>query len=76
MTPAFRIQTRRFSSNIIEKRIEKTGKITWIPYVVPVVKKEEGDLICKNLLKVIFTLDQPENSNGCDCGQMSCPTCC
>lgn len=43
----YRIQYRKYSSNIIEKKVDDK----WIPFIAPLVKKTEGDLICNTLLE-------------------------
>ena len=40
-----RIQKRKYSSNIVEKNIGDDEKPKWIPYIAPLIKKEEGQEI-------------------------------
>lgn len=48
----FRIQKRKGASNIVEKRIvTEEGKEKWIPYIAPLCRKEEGDIIAELILK-------------------------
>ena len=47
----YRIQQRRGSSNIIEKKIVTEGKEKWIPYIAPLCRKEEGDVVAELILK-------------------------
>ena len=51
--PMFRIQERKYASNIIEKAIKKEGskEITWIPYLAPLENKKKGDKVCEMDLK-------------------------
>lgn len=53
LTPYFRIQEREYSSNIVERGILLDNKIKWTPYLAPLVRKEEGDKLCDNLMRVI-----------------------
>ena len=47
----YRLQIRKYSSNIIEKKIiSDGGKETWIPYIAPLVNKKLGDIEAKRLL--------------------------
>jgi hypothetical protein len=43
----FRIQERKYSSNIIEKQVGKS----WTPYLAPLVTKKEGDIIVEQWLR-------------------------
>ena len=47
----YRIKTRKFSSNIIEKyiRTDEKGKEIYEPCIIPCLKKEEGDILCKEI---------------------------
>lgn len=47
----YRIKKRLFSSNIIERGIEKDDTIVWTPFLAPLVNKREGDLLSAKLLK-------------------------
>ena len=52
----YRIQRRKWSSNILERGVRyKTSKgedkINWEPYIAPLVSKIEGDIICDKLIK-------------------------
>ncbi len=58
----FRIQKRKFSSNIIERGEESEGKTIWMPHIAPLCRKEEGDIVCDNLLKFLT-----ETKYVCDC---------
>jgi hypothetical protein len=49
-TMNYRIQERKYSSNIIEKKV---GKDKWTPYLAPLVKKEEGDELVLKLIEVL-----------------------
>ncbi|MDC7248565.1 MAG: hypothetical protein PQJ49_01440 [Sphaerochaetaceae bacterium] len=50
----YRLQERKFSSNIIEKRIvTEEGKERWIPFVAPLVKKTDGDVVCNEILEFL-----------------------
>lgn len=45
-----RIKERLYSSNIIERGIKlPDGKVKWEPFIAPLCKKEEGDVICNDL---------------------------
>lgn len=46
---SFRIQERKHSSNIIEKLVD--GR--WIPYIAPLVKKEDGDKITAEMFSYL-----------------------
>jgi|TARA_R110000782_G_scaffold67179_1_gene135824 hypothetical protein len=47
----FRLQLRKFSTNIIEKKIvNEEGKESWTPYLSPLVTKTEGDELCDKIL--------------------------
>lgn len=58
--PMYRIQERLYSSNIIEKLNEKTGK--YEPYVAPFPRKELGDI----LANFVFTYLMSTVENGED----------
>lgn len=47
----YRIQQRTYSSNIIEKGEIESDKVKWEPYIAPLVKKQEGDKLCEELIK-------------------------
>ena len=50
----FRIQKRKWSSNIIEIGIEgDNDKIIWTPYLAPLVRKAEGDILCLKLMVLL-----------------------
>ena len=50
----WRIQERKYSSNIIEGgNYNKSGKIVWIPIIAPLSKKEEGDKFCLDIFDII-----------------------
>ena len=50
----YRIKERLYSSNIIERgTYTEDGKIKWDPFIAPLVKKEEGDLVCETIFKNI-----------------------
>ena len=42
----YRIQKRTYSSNIIEKKVNNS----WQPWIAPLCKKEEGDIICEQII--------------------------
>ena len=45
----YRIQKRKWSSNIIEIKIGKT----WTVYLCPTIKKKDGDALCDKLIKLL-----------------------
>lgn len=45
----YRIQQRKYSSNIIEKNINDN----WVPYIAPVCNKKHGDIICNNMINLL-----------------------
>jgi hypothetical protein len=47
----YRIQKRKFSSNILEKKYVENDKETWRPFIAPLCNKKEGDIQCLILLK-------------------------
>lgn len=47
MKMKYRIQHRKFSSNIIESSLD--GK-TWTPFLAPLIKKEDGDKLTEKLI--------------------------
>ena len=49
----FRIQERKYSSNIIEIRVVNEGRERWIPYVAPLCKKKDGDVVADQILKYL-----------------------
>lgn len=51
----YRIQKRRFSSNVIEQRITTDGKEHWKIIIVPSGPKELGDRYCEKLLNEMLT---------------------
>lgn len=51
---SFRIQKRKGSSDIIEmKTTTEEGKEKWIPCVAPLLRKSEGDILCKLILNYL-----------------------
>ena len=58
----FQLQKRKFSSNVIEASTKKeNGKDKWSVYLIPALKKSEGDPLADKLLK--FLHDEQENSS-------------
>ncbi len=49
----YRIQQRKYSSNILERSID--GK-HWKAFIAPLINKDEGDLIVEGLLKIYTTI--------------------
>jgi len=45
----YRIQKRKWSSNIIEILIAKT----WSVYLCPTIKKKDGDALSEKLMKIL-----------------------
>lgn len=58
----YRIQTRKGSSNIIEKRfVTVEGKEKWIPFIAPLCRKEEGDEVAELLLEFVNNNNELNN---------------
>lgn len=53
----FRIQKRKFSSNVIES--SKDGE-KWTVYLIPSIKKIEGDPLCMLLLNLLNVTEAAE----------------
>ena len=49
----YRIQERKYSSNIIERGYYISDKLKHEPFICPVINKKEGDIICNNLLEIL-----------------------
>jgi hypothetical protein len=50
----YRIQYRKGSSNIIEKKVlGENGKYKYIPFIAPLIRKEEGDIIVQQLIDLL-----------------------
>lgn len=49
----FRVQERKYSSNIIEGGYWQDNKIIWTPVIAPLVKKQEGDAIVEGIMKIL-----------------------
>jgi len=49
--PGFRIQQRKFSSNVLEKSHLINGKLTWTIFIAPLATKLKGDIACEELFK-------------------------
>ncbi len=45
----YRIQKRKFSSNVLEKKYIVDGKENWVVFIVPAENKEKGDIECERL---------------------------
>lgn len=55
-----RIKQRQFSSNVIEASTKKeNGKDKWFVYLIPALKKEEGDPLCDKLLNFLHSKELP-----------------
>ncbi len=46
----YRIQKRKASSNVLEKKYIIEGKEKWVVFIAPLESKEKGDLECDRLL--------------------------
>lgn len=45
----YRIQKRKFSSNILEKKYIVDGKEKWVAFIAPLENKEKGDIECQKM---------------------------
>jgi len=55
----FRIQERKFASNVIEASNKKeNGKDKWFVYLMPALMKKEGDILCEKLLTFLNKKDE------------------
>ena len=45
----YRIQKRKFSSNVLEKKYIIEGKEKWVVFIAPLENKEKGDVECEQL---------------------------
>ena len=51
----FRLEERKFSSNIIEGgNINPEGKMVWVPIFAPLTEKRSGDKFCLDVLDVLI----------------------
>jgi len=52
---SFRVQKRRYSSNIIEGgNYNPENKIEWVPILAPLVKKDKGDKFCLDIFNLLM----------------------
>ena len=49
----YRIQKRKYSSNVIEKLIIENGKEKWKVHLCPTERKSVGDVVCEELLEFL-----------------------
>ncbi len=49
----YRVQKRKYSSDVIEKQITINNKSKWIVYLCPTVKKIDGDKIAAKLVNLL-----------------------
>ena len=60
MQNKYRIQIRKYSSNVIEQLVsDANGKEKWTVAICPTLKKSDGDILCETLLKSLNT-PQPQ----------------
>ena len=52
----YRIQTRKFSSNILEKKYIIDGKEKWVVFITPLENKVKGDIECERLFNFYNSL--------------------
>ncbi len=52
----YRIQKRKASSNVLEKKYVVDGKDKWVVFIAPLESKEKGDLECEILLNFYNSL--------------------
>lgn len=45
----YRIQRRKYSSNVLEKKIMDGNKERWVVFIAPTQKKSLGDIECDRL---------------------------
>jgi hypothetical protein len=45
----YRIQKRKYSSNVLEKKYIIDGKENWVVFIAPLENKEKGDIECERL---------------------------
>ncbi len=51
---SYRIQKRKYSSNIIEIGVlDENNKIKWTPYIAPLISKVEGDIVAERILELL-----------------------
>ncbi len=56
----YRIQKRKFASNILEKKCIVDKKEKWIVFLAPLEEKKKGDLECIKLLN-FYNNQKPTN---------------
>ena len=56
MEVKYRIQKRKYSSNVIEKGEIINGKLKWSVHICPTRKKVEGDIVCERLVNYLNTI--------------------
>lgn len=54
----YRIQNRKFSSNVLEKKYIIDGKEKWVVFIAPCENKEKADIECEKLLKIYNKTNQ------------------